>query len=59
MKKRLAAFRLDEDMYEIISRYAKDRRMTLTHVLVQLVLNFIEEKGLGDERFGNSDLSSK
>jgi hypothetical protein len=43
MKKKFVGFRLDEDLYEFVSQFAKSKRMTVTQVLVSLILEFYEK----------------
>jgi hypothetical protein len=43
MKKRPISFRLDEDLYEFTKHYAERKRLTLTQVLVNLILEFYEQ----------------
>ncbi len=45
MKKKSISFRLDEDLHEFIQKYAQSRRMTLTQVLVNLILEFYQKEG--------------
>lgn len=44
MKKNFISFRLDEDLHEFLWEYARSRRMTLTQVLVNLILEFYEKE---------------
>ena len=44
MKKSKVTFMLDEDLREFLSSYAKERRMTLTQVLVQIILDFVNKE---------------
>ncbi|MBI1928037.1 hypothetical protein HYR99_27815 [Candidatus Poribacteria bacterium] len=53
MKKKFVGFRLDEDLYEFVSQFAKSKRMTVTQVLVGLILEF-SEKSKSNERYSNS-----
>jgi hypothetical protein len=45
MKKKFVGFRLDEDLYEFVSQFAQSKRMTVTQVLVNLILEFYEKSG--------------
>jgi len=44
MTKKSISFRLDEDLYEFIVKYAQSERMTLTQVLVNLILEFYQKE---------------
>jgi len=51
MKKKSVSFRLDEDLYDFIQKYAQSKRMTLTQVLVNLILDFYQKEDAFCSRF--------
>jgi hypothetical protein len=44
MKSQKSGFLLDEDLRELLEGYAKERRITLTNVLVQILIDFVNKE---------------